>query len=102
MRSPGTSSGRSIEPRCAEDRLNNNRKQPRGAKAGFEMIFRDGTPPEKHKYPGLGYRATKEHGMIIERDVAVPMRDGVKLYVDVHRPESDQKVPALVAWSPYG
>ena len=66
------------------------------------MIFRDGTPPERHKYPGLGYRVTKEHGMIIERDVAVPMRDGVKLYVDVHRPEGDQKVPALVAWSPYG
>ena len=33
--------------------------------------------------------------MIIERDVAVPMRDGVKIYVDIHRPEGSEKVPAL-------
>ena len=72
------------------------------AKAAFKMIFREGVPPTKHKYPGLGYRVTREHGMIIERDVAVPMRDGVKIYVDVHRPVGEKRVPALVAWSPYG
>ena len=71
-------------------------------RAPFKMIFRDGVPPAKHKYPGLGYRTSTEHGMLIERDVAVPMRDGVKLYVDVHRPANGEKVPALVAWSPYG
>jgi len=66
------------------------------------IIFRDGTPPTRHKYPGLGYRRSVENGMIVERDVAVPMRDGVKLYVDIHRPESGERVPALIAWSPYG
>lgn len=40
--------------------------------------------------------------MIIERDVAVPMRDGVKIYVDITRPEGKEKVPALIAWSAYG
>ena len=40
--------------------------------------------------------------MIIERDVAVPMRDGVKIYVDVTRPKGKEKVPALIAWSAYG
>ena len=28
-------------------------------------------------YPGFGYRRTTEHGLIIEKDVAVPMQDGV-------------------------
>lgn len=70
--------------------------------APFKMIYRKGVPPAQHKYPGLGYRVNKERGMLIERDVAVPMRDGIKIYIDVHRPAGGQKVPAIVAWSPYG
>ena len=68
----------------------------------FEIITRQGVDPTRHKYPGLGYRRSGEQGMLVERDVAVPMRDGVKLYADVHRPEGGGKVPAIVAWSPYG
>src|ERR1035437_9385231 len=64
-------------------------------KESFERIFRKGVPPTEHQYPGLGYKISKEHGMIIERDVAVPMRDGVKIYIDVTRPEGNEKVPAL-------
>jgi predicted acyl esterase len=71
-------------------------------KESFERIFRKGVPPTEHQYPGLGYKISKEHGMIIERDVAVPMRDGVKIYIDVTRPEGNEKVPALIAWSSYG
>jgi putative CocE/NonD family hydrolase len=70
--------------------------------SSFERIFRAGTPPTKHKYPGFGYRVSKQAGMIIERDVAVPLRDGVKIYVDLHRPEGLDKVPALIAWGAYG
>ena len=72
------------------------------SKAPFEMIYRDGVSPAIHKYPGLGYRITREQGMIVERDVAVAMRDGVRLYADVHRPEGTDKVPALLVWGPYG
>ncbi|OGA19427.1 MAG: hypothetical protein A3G25_02885 [Betaproteobacteria bacterium RIFCSPLOWO2_12_FULL_63_13] len=74
------------------------------AKADFKIIYRNGTPPTNHQYPGLKYRRTEEHGMIVERDVAVPMRDGVKLYIDVHRPAGKKsgRVPAIIAWSPYG
>ena len=72
------------------------------SKESFERIFRDGVSPAKHGYPGLGNKISKENGMIIENDVAVPMRDGVKIYVDVTRPEGEEKVPALVAWSAYG
>jgi predicted acyl esterase len=71
-------------------------------KVPFERIFRDGVPPTKHGYPGLGYKRSYENGMIIEHDVAVAMRDCTKIYIDVTRPERKEKVPALIAWSSYG
>jgi predicted acyl esterase len=41
--------------------------------------------------------------MTIERNVAVPMRDGVTIYMDLYRPAGVQGgLPLLVAWSPYG
>ena len=40
--------------------------------------------------------------IVFEKDVAVTLRDGVTIYVDVFRPVGTEKVPALVAWSPYG
>jgi putative CocE/NonD family hydrolase len=38
----------------------------------------------------------------IERDVMVPMRDGVRLATDIYRPVTDAPVPALVVRLPYG
>ena len=40
--------------------------------------------------------------MICEYDVAVTMRDGVKLYVDIFRPKADGNYPVVLAWAPYG
>ena len=40
--------------------------------------------------------------MVLEKDVAVPLRDGVTIYVDVFRPVRAEQVPFIVAWSPYG
>ncbi len=38
-----------------------------------------------------------------DRDVAIPMRDGTRIFADVFRPaEPLRPVPAIVAWSPYG
>lgn len=40
---------------------------------------------------------------IFEKDVKIPLRDGSRIRADIFRPaDSDEKVPALVAWSPYG
>ena len=36
-----------------------------------------------------------------EVGVAIPMRDGVVLYADVYRPDSDAKVPVLLQRTPY-
>lgn len=40
--------------------------------------------------------------IVLEKDVAVTLRDGVTIYVDVLRPVGAEKVPVIVAWSPYG
>jgi predicted acyl esterase len=40
--------------------------------------------------------------IVLEKDIAVTMRDGVTIYVDVLRPPGNKMVPVIVAWSPYG
>ena len=52
--------------------------------------------------PPVGYdRAPEFETMIEARDVAVTMRDGIELSVDVYRPDADAKFPALLAFSIY-
>ena len=46
-------------------------------------------------------RPATYHAMVSEKDVAVPMRDGVKLSVDIYRPDSPEKFPALLAFAIY-
>jgi putative CocE/NonD family hydrolase len=40
--------------------------------------------------------------LIVEKNVPVPMRDGVVLRADVHRPDAPGKFPTLVYRTPYG
>ena len=40
--------------------------------------------------------------IVLDKDVAVVLRDGVTIYVDVLRPVGVEKAPVIVAWSPYG
>ena len=40
--------------------------------------------------------------IVLDKDVAVKLRDGVTIHVDVLRPKGATKVPVIVAWSPYG
>ena len=41
------------------------------------------------------------HSVAVEKRMRAPMRDGVHLSVDVFRPESEERFPALLAYSPY-
>jgi len=41
-------------------------------------------------------------GVVVQRDVPVPMRDGVILRADVHRPDRGGPYPVLVMRTPYG
>jgi predicted acyl esterase len=67
-----------------------------------DVVFKPGVPPVEGGYPGLDPRTEKTRGMVIEYDVEVPMRDGVKIYADIYRPDQPGRFPPIVAWGPYG
>ena len=46
-------------------------------------------------------RAPTHDRMVRDLDTPVPMRDGVRLYVDVYRPDAPGKFPALLAFAIY-
>lgn len=52
---------------------------------------------------GRSFRNLSEpaHGIRRDINVAVPVRDGISLMADVHRPKGDGRFPALIAASPY-
>src|SRR5260221_436166 len=60
-----------------------------------------GLPAASDSPPGNYDRTPGDYGMIAEKDVAVPMRDGVNLSIDIYRPDSEEKFPALLAFSIY-
>jgi len=69
----------------------------------FEYRFREpyATPQERGAPDPVQSRRV-EHGMIIERNVPVALRDGVKILVDIFRPADEQPAPPIIAWTPYG
>ena len=67
-----------------------------------ELSFWEGVPPAEGGYPGFKPRTKKEKGIVCDYDVAVKMRDGKKIYVDVFRPEKQGEYPVIIGWSPYG
>ncbi len=68
----------------------------------FKMVFRNPVPLAEGGYPGFNPRTEKAKGMMIEYDAAVTMRDGIKIYIDIYRPDKEGKYPVLIAWGPYG
>ncbi len=74
-----------------------------------QEVMSQGVPPEEGPGPGQpiypGFRPGREtsDGLVIDRDVAVQMRDGVTIYVDLYRPEGvEEPLPAIMLWSAYG
>ena len=67
-------------------------------------IFRaaTGSPRDRGAVAPRYRREAGPGGMIIERDVPVPVRGGVTVYADVFRPGDGRPAPPLIAWSPYG
>jgi predicted acyl esterase len=75
----------------------------------FDILMRPGvdprSAPNKPPLPPSDYQRRVELGVLIERNVAVPLRDGVRIYVDVYRPlgiAGERDLPVLLGWSPYG
>jgi uncharacterized protein len=40
--------------------------------------------------------------MVFERDVAVKLRDGLTMYMDIFRPVGNETVPGIIGWGAYG
>ena len=73
----------------------------------YEVITRPGLDPAtaegKPPLPPLTHEVEESDGLRIERNVAIPMRDGVRIYADVYQPAGTTTgLPVLLAWGPYG
>lgn len=84
----------------------------------LEILFRPARSPDDPaaRYPGFRPEELRlKAGSIVRagarplscdihvrRDVAVPLRDGRVIYVDIFTPTDDAPRPAIVGWGPYG
>jgi uncharacterized protein len=59
--------------------------------------------PGRLGYPGFNPHRELADGLVIDRDVALQLRDGTTVYADVFRPEgTEEPMPAVLVWSAYG
>src|SRR6516162_1792542 len=65
-----------------------------GLPYAVDRLLRTAVPKVKVTPPAPGIR--------FDRDVAVPMRDGVELRVNVFRPEREGRFPVIMSAHPYG
>ncbi|MCK1992348.1 CocE/NonD family hydrolase [Peribacillus muralis] len=73
-----------------------------GPRYGVLSNFDPGTRVLKAGYQVAPPFCSLPVDIVFEKDVAVTLRDGVTIYVDVFRPVGEEKVPVIIAWSPYG
>jgi len=73
------------------------------------VIMRPGQSPAaavgKPPHPGPAHEVRHENGLMIERNIRVPMRDGAGILVDIYRPDGiagAKDLPVIIGWSPYG
>src|SRR6185437_4315452 len=94
------------------------RRDPDPEISGVPVVYRQAVPTgdPRARYPGFGPSQevlrkgsifTKggralECDIMVERDVELRLRDGVRIFTDVFRPVGGENLPAIVAWSPYG
>jgi len=74
-----------------------------------DLIYRTGEHPRnvvgKKVPPPPEYSQQRENGLLIDRNVPVRLRDGVRIFIDIYRPEGaagERDLPILLGWSPYG
>ena len=79
------------------------------ADAPYRPLMIPATDPKLAKFkpphPGVEHEVLRQDGLRIERNIAVAMRDGVRILIDVYLPDglaAGETVPAIVGWSPYG
>lgn len=68
----------------------------------IDLVLTPTAPLESGRYPGMMPSVVEYDDFVKHTDVAVPLRDGTIIYVDLFRPKGAGKSPALIGWSPYG
>lgn len=61
--------------------------------------------PGTGRFPPLDPHTYVQDGIRVDQDVAITLRDGVNLYVDVYRPDGpagEKELPTILSWSVYG
>lgn len=74
-------------------------------------VYRESVHPRK-VLPPLTPAPDLEHGIhildgrrvVLEKDVGIPMRDGITLYANIYRPHPslDERSPSIVFFAPFG
>jgi hypothetical protein len=80
-----------------------------GRESGTGLIMRAGVSPAdvtgRRPPPAPVRTESRENGLFIVRNEAVRLRDGVRIFIDVYRPDGPagtRDLPVLLGWSPYG
>jgi predicted acyl esterase len=75
----------------------------------FTPLMRPGvdphSAPNKPPLPPKKPAEFREHGVYVQRNVKILLRDMVRIYVDIYRPDGLAGLvapPTLLSWSPYG
>ena len=74
---------------------------PRGA-AACSVLSSSPGPGDDDAGPAAPRPVASADDGIVERNVMVPLHDGVRLTVDVYRPSAPGKVPVVMVCTPYG
>jgi predicted acyl esterase len=98
----GRARGRRQNRIAAKSEPREKKAMSRETTAAGATDYIDAKDPTTTDWPGVQPGTTVADGMIFERDVAVTLRDGVRVYVDVRRPDTDVPVPVLIAYGPFG
>lgn len=83
-----------------------------------EVLFRNATAPEDPQVKWRGFQPGRTRlaagstyspegrplscDIVLDRDVEMRLRDGTRIFLDVYRPVTEEPLPAVLAWSPYG
>lgn len=73
----------------------------------FQGMTRTGRHPSEapSNPPPPNHDLRRDSGLVIERNIAVPLRDGVEIFVDLYRPDGplgQTRLPVIIGWGPYG
>lgn len=110
MKSAGQSNGHEIfcEKRVMKgeeiDVYYRQSRVPVDPEEGLDLSKMEGMAPTAHGFCAKFNQRTfeTEDGLICDQDVPVFLRDGTKIYTDIYRPKTLEKIPVIISWSYYG